>query len=379
MQQTDENRQGRQENALHGGDIYSGRPVRLDFSVNTNPLGMPERVWKALTDHPEDWQRYPDPHCRRLSAGLADFYNHLSEGRTGTDLKPEHFICGNGASDLLYSLVFALRPKKALLFTPCFGEYEAALRAGGCEIVYCGLKRGENFRVPVDRLLKESKSFDGVDFLVIGNPNNPTGQAADAEQMELLAAFCRKRGIVLVVDECFQWFLTQPEAYSSLGLLKQYENVFLLNAFTKIFSMAGLRLGYGICRDQAVLAQIRAVRQPWSVSGPAARAGEAALLETEYLLKSRALIKEEREFLEEELLRLGYEVIPSQVNYILFRDPFSGDLAEYCLSDGILIRSCSNFAGLDRSYFRVSVKSREENTALLSCLSGRGKRQEPKD
>lgn len=354
----------------HGGDIY-GLSVRLDFSVNINPLGIPERVLKAVADHPEDWERYPDPHCRTLREALAGFYSRFSNGAGG--FGPEHFICGNGASDLLYSLIYALRPQKALLFSPCFGEYEAALQAGGCRTVNYQLDRRENFAVPLTGLLQDSSIWDGVDWLLMGNPNNPTGQALTAEQMGQLADFCRKKGIFLVVDECFQWFLPEPEACSFLGLLSRYKAVFSLNAFTKIFSMAGLRLGYGICGDEAVLERIRSVRQPWSVSGPAIRAGTAALLEEEYLKKSRALVSQEREFLEGELLRLGYEVTPSQVNYILFRDPFEGDLAGACLREGILIRSCSDFGGLDRRYFRIAVKSRMENEALLSCFDRRNR------
>lgn len=373
MQKEHENRWEHEAAARHGGDIYGRSQVRLDFSVNTNPLGIPERVLKTIGEHPEDWERYPDPHCRMLREALSGFYGRFLSGEDR--LGPEHFICGNGASDLLYSLIFALRPQKALLFAPCFGEYEAALQAGGCRTVKYELKRRQGFTVPLTGLLREEGIWDGVDWLLMGNPNNPTGRALTAEQLEQLADFCEKKGIFLVVDECFQWFLPQPEACSCLGLLRRYGNVFLLNAFTKIFSVAGLRLGYGICRDVSVPERIRAVRQPWSVSGPAIRAGTAALLEEDYLKKSRAMVKREREFLEGELLKLGYEVTPSQVNYILFRNPFGGDLAEACLKEGILIRSCSNFAGLNRSYLRIAVKRRVENEVLLSCLARDSKKR----
>lgn len=374
MNRMGENKPDKEEQVRHGGDIYGSHRVRLDFSANTNPFGMPEGVLQAVAAHREDWEQYPDPRCRRLRSALADFYNQFLSREQS--FKPDHFICGNGASDLLYSLMFALRPKKALLFSPCFGEYEAALRAMDCEVVRCDLKDKKTFQIPIGGLLKEEEIWAGVDCLILGNPNNPTGRALTSKQMEALAAFCFQRGIFLLVDECFQWFLSRPEEYSSLGLLKRYHNVFLLNAFTKIFSMAGLRLGYGICESEAVLSRVRAVRQPWSVSGPAARAGEAALLETDYLAKSRAYVEKEREFLVGELLRLGYEAVPSQVNYILVHSPFLGDLAGYCLRQGILIRSCSDFPGLSRSYFRVAVKKREENAALLETLMSYAKDNE---
>lgn len=357
----------------HGGDIYGTHKIRQDFSVNTNPLGMPESIQKAVAAHPEDWIRYPDIHCRALREKLAAYY-----GQQGFSyLDANDFICGNGASDVLYSLVFALRPKKALLPVPCFGEYRAALEAGGCQVLELPLREEDGF---LPELSAQSElpdgaagSWDDIDWLVIGNPNNPTGLALTSEQMEELAAFCLKKGIFLVVDECFQWFLDDADRYSSMGLLKQYENVFLLNAFTKIFAMAGLRLGYGICRDRSVLEQITSCRQPWSVSGPAMRAGLAALevLEgTGFQQKIGKLVREEREFLIHGLESLGFTVIPSRVNYILFRCPRDIDLAGYCLERGILIRSCANYTGLDRRYYRVAVKLHEENKELLDCLSG---------
>lgn len=383
--------------APHGGDIYGTHKIRQDFSVNINPLGMPESIQKAVAAHPEDWLRYPDIHCRALREKLAAYY-----GQQGFSyLDANDFICGNGASDVLYSLVFALRPKKALLPVPCFGEYRAALEAGGCQVLELPLQEEAGFLPELSALLElpvrselsaqldlpvrsglsaqselpdgGAGSWDDIDWLVIGNPNNPTGLALTSEQMEELAAFCLKKGIFLVVDECFQWFLDDADRYSSLRLLKQYENVFLLNAFTKIFAMAGLRLGYGICRDRSVLERIASCRQPWSVSGPAMRAGLAALevLEgTGFQQKTGKLVREEREFLIHGLESLGFTVIPSRVNYILFQCPWEMDLAGYCLERGILIRSCANYTGLAHRYYRVAVKLHEENKELLDCLSG---------
>lgn len=352
--------------APHGGDIYGPHPIRLDFSVNTNPLGMPECIRSAVADHPEDWIRYPDIHCRELRGKLAAYY-----GQQGFSyLETEDFICGNGASDILYSLVFALRPKKALLPVPCFGEYRAALEAGGCQVMEFPLREADGFLPSLSVLQRTAdKNWEGIDWLVIGNPNNPTGLTLPLEQMRALAEFCRERGIFLVVDECFQWFLDEPDCCSSMRLLEEYKNVFLINAFTKIFAMAGLRLGYGICRDRTVLERITSCRQPWSVSGPAIRAGLAALEETEFQRETVKLVREEREFLIHGLRTLGFAVIASKVNYILFRSPGEIDLAGFCLEQGILIRSCANYTGLNQNYYRVAVKLHGENKELLSCLS----------
>lgn len=353
----------------HGGDVYGTNKIILDFSVNLNPIGMPESVRKAVAGHPEDYCRYPDSKCRELKKELALFYVKRWERYHGGYCKvflapstaarpawePDDFICGNGAADLLYSLIFAMRPKKALLYAPTFGEYEAALRAAGCKITK--INEGTKSSLPED-----------IDMVILGNPNNPTGKVFSAQEMEKWLAFCEKNHIFLVVDECFNWFLEEPERYSLAAALDRYRNVFILNAFTKIFAMAGLRLGFGICKNKEVMERIEGCRQPWSVSGAAMRGGIAALSEKEFLTRTRAVVAKERNFLSEGLKKLGFFVYPSAVNFLLFKRGDETDYDEYCRSRGILIRSCKDFDGLDDTFYRVAVKMRNENEALLKCL-----------
>jgi len=213
-------------------------------------------------------------------------------------------------------------------------------------------------------------------MIFLCNPNNPTGFAAKREELAEFLDFCREKEIFCVVDECFNEFLQEPEYYSILEDLQkqEYGHVFLLKAFTKIYAMAGLRLGYGICFNRKISDRMEELRQPWSVSSLAQAAGIAALKETDYVEQTRALITSEREFLKQKLLELGFFVFEPMANYIFFRDMRRTALEEenllyrQLLERKVLIRSCSNYRGLDGTYYRICVKQRKENEEFISIL-----------
>ncbi len=354
----------------HGGDIFGYEGIGLDFSVNTNPLGMPEEVRACVHASRNMWERYPDCLYRTLRKKMAEVL--LS---SGTELSEECFLFGNGASDLLFSAVFALRPGKALLAAPCFSEYGRALSAAGCAVEYVYLQEEKGFSLKEEEtrlfsLLRGKKPS----IMIIGNPNNPTGDAVSGVWIKMLADVCRECGTFLIVDECFNWFLEKRETYSLMPFLerdpKRFGHVMILNAFTKIFSMAGLRFGFAVCADLESVRLIESVRQPWGVSAPAQAGAEAALSRMDFVDETAGFVKAEREYMSRELERAGFKVYPSMTNYILFRRA-EDDLADYrmrCLREGMLIRSCGNFEGLDERFYRTSVRLREENRRLLNCL-----------
>ncbi len=340
---------------VHGGDIY-GRPVELDFSANLNFLGMPDSVRQAAKEGVDASVHYPDPQCRELRAALSQ-----AEG------VPEDWIlCGNGAADLIFGLALAEKPRRALVWAPGFYEYEQALHAVGCRVDYLPLRKEEGFAYRAEALEAVTPE---TDMLFFCNPQNPTGQAASAEFVEALLDRCRKTGTLCVADECFLEFLDLEEQFSAKPSLGSMENLFVLKAFTKLYAMPGLRLGYGLCGDTGRLARMKEVLQPWSVSVPAQRAGAAALKETEYVRRTQALVRQERRFLREGIGRLGGRVYGSKANFIFFQGP--EDLAEFCLARGILIRDCRNYRGLGPGCYRVAVRSREENSRLLEVLRER--------
>ena len=335
----------------HGGDLY-GRRVKLDFSVNTNPLGTPPAVAEAVREVAGALCQYPDPACRELTASLA-----AHEG-VGQDC----ILCGCGAAELIYSYCGAIGAESALMTAPTFSEYAAALVPRGISVQYYPLWEKNGFLLE-NGFLEELERC-GCEAVFLCNPNNPTGRLIPPELLEEICRVCQRRGIRLFVDECF---LELSEGGRSLASrLEAYPGLFLLKAFTKSYGMAGLRLGYCLTADRALLAEMSRMVQPWNVSLPAQMAGVAALREKRFLEEARELIGSERPRMAAELEKLGLSVCPSQVNYLLLKSP--ADLYGPLLERGILIRDCSNYEGLGARWYRVAVKRPEENRALLDAL-----------
>lgn len=336
----------------HGGDVYSQK-FKADFSANINPLGPPEGVIEAVKNSVSQIQNYPDVNCRRLTKVMAEHEN-VEEG---------HLIFGNGAAELIFALAAAFRPKKALLLAPGFAEYEEALEASGCSIQYYELKETHGYEIQQDYF---DLITDDLDILFLCNPNNPTGVLIPQKFLVEALARCTKHQVFMVVDECFQGFIDPAETYSMKPYQALFDNLFVLNAFTKLYAIPGLRLGYGITCNRALLEEMQRVTQPWRVSIPAQEAGIAALAERNYVEETRELIRREREYLTIVLKGLGCKVFEAGANFIFFKGPL--DLYERCLERGYLIRDCSNYRGLEKGYYRIAVRSKEENTGLLKVL-----------
>ena len=342
----------------HGGDWAGfqtryGRPP-LDFSASLSPLGLPEGVRRAAQAALEEANRYPDPLCRALRARLGE-YHHLS---------PEYILCGNGAADLIFRLAMAKQPKRALLLAPTFGEYERALETVGCEAEHFFLEEQQHFQV-TEALLE--RIVPGLDLLILCEPNNPTGQVTDHALLLEILEHCAQTGTLLAVDECFLDFLPHPEEHSLMDEVPTHKNLLVFRAFTKCYAMAGLRLGYCLCADRALLEKMARMGQDWGVSCVAQGAGLAALEEEAYLEKLRAFIQRERPLLQNGLEELGCRVIPGWANFLLFQSPVP-NLKERLGEKGISIRGCQDFLGLGQGWYRVCVRTGEDNQRLLSAI-----------
>lgn len=343
---------------IHGGDTagYRARYGRepLDFSASLNPCGMPPAVREAARRAVDEAHAYPDPQCRALAAALA-----------ATLGVPENFLSfGNGAADVIHRLALAVRPRRALVVAPGFAEYERGLAAAGCRAERHFLLRENSFDLREDVL---GKITDGLDMLFLCQPNNPTGRLIAPELLRGILACCAAVGTLLVVDECFLHFVENPEQCSLRRFLREHKKLVIVDSFTKLYAMAGLRLGHAVSADVSLMETLSAVGQPWAVSTVAQAAGLAALAETGFVDTSLGRIRQAKTALLENLKNLPVTIIGHDANYIFFSTQKT-DLDQTLADEGILIRNCSNFPGLSPGDFRVAVRLENENRILLNAL-----------
>ena len=350
----------------HGGEqinCTAGDGI-IDFSVNTNPLGLPESAKSAIKESLAVCEKYPDQNCSELRKKTAE---KLRKTFNLSQLKEDRIVFGNGASELIQLAVQAVRPKKALIPAPSFSGYERALKSYGSEILYHNLSAGKEFCLDEGFLEKIENSSPDMVFLC--NPNNPTGKMIEPLLMQKTVNLCESKGIFLLIDECFIEFTSRSEE-SALRLINNCPHIIVLNAFTKIYAMAGLRLGYLVSSNLPLIQKINFLKPEWNVSGISQKAGEAVLDEKDYIEKTGELVKNEREFLTGELKALGFEVFGSDANFILIKNIVkpSEKLDSLLLKRSFSVRNCANFRNLDETYYRLAVKTHTENEKLLSAI-----------
>ncbi len=331
----------------HGGDVS----VVLDFSVSGNPLGTPPGVLTAAREALKHADRYPDPSCQALVRAIAA-YEGVPEDR---------ILCGNGSSELIYAFCAAVRPRRAVELAPTFSEYSAALAGHGCEVTRYVLRPEADFSL--DEGFLSFLEMERPEAVFLCTPNNPTGRLIAPTLLERIVHFCAARRIRLFLDVCF---LELSDGGRATAFPNDDPGLFLLNAATKTWGMAGLRLGWCLSADTALLKRMSALTPPWNVSGPAQAAGVAALGKQAYLREAKALIRTERVFLAAELRCLGLWVCPSEANFLLFRGPLG--LRDSLLALGAAIRDCANFPGLGPGWYRIAVRRHEENARLIALL-----------
>ena len=276
----------------------------------------------------------------------------------------EVIFFGNGAAELFFAAVQAVRPQKALVIAPSFSEYEEALRSVGAEVEYYYLCEEDNFQIREDYVDKLSEE---IDMIFLCNPNNPTGQTIDRDMLIKILDRCKKQNIVVILDECFLEFLDEPNRYEMSDLRGEYPNLLIIKAFTKIFSMPGLRLGYAISSNQDILEEMSWKLQQWNVSIPAQMAGVAALEKPkEYIRQTREYVSGQREYMRNIMKMMGYVVFASKANYLFFKG--RPGLEKEALEAGFLIRDCQNYEGLSEGFYRIAVRTKEENERLITWL-----------
>ena len=327
----------------HGGQVYdaAGRAGDwLDFSANINPLGLSEKVLRTLEENLRCVVNYPDPQAVELKRAIAERY----------DVPEKNLVVLNGAAEFFYLYLNATRPRRVIIPVPSFSEYERAARAAGCDVELVITNAAKGFALDVSRLRG--------DCVIIGRPNNPTGNLIDAEEILRLAEVSS-----VLVDESFIDFLDVESVRRLVS-----DKISVVQSLTKIFAIPGLRLGFAVVEEN-LARRLNLSKDVWNVNFLAQKAGVAALTDEDYLRRTRAWLAAEKNFFVERLSNLrGVEVFPPSVNFVLFRHEQAERILKELRREKILLRSCANLAGLDGSYLRSAIRSREENLKLFNEL-----------
>jgi L-threonine-O-3-phosphate decarboxylase len=369
----------------HGGNLsmlsrIAGRPAAdiLDFSANINPLGPPACVGAALLQGIEQLGHYPDPDSGELVAAIAD---HCG-------VEAARVVAGNGAEQLIWWLPRVLGARRVVVTGPAYLDYARAAAVWKLPVETLLLRADEEFALDAGRLDRIAAPGD---LIWIGHPNNPTGRPASLDALRPLIE--RRPGVWWAIDEAFIDFVADGRSAARWDL----PNLVVVRSMTKFYALAGLRLGYAILPDIAAAA-LRAHLPAWSVNTPAQLAGTAILRDpalAEFAASSRSLIAEQRETLARAFSGLGFKVYASAANYLLLRVP-PGEEGRACSSaaageldaaagefdaaalarvllegEGIAVRVCDNYSGLDGRYLRVAVRGPADNRRLIAAVEAR--------
>jgi histidinol-phosphate aminotransferase len=341
------------KDCLHGSIDYKElvnldlRPEEIiDFSSNLNPLGVPYKASESLIKVKID--AYPDTNCYELKEALAKFHG----------LKQENIIVGNGSTEIIYFACQCYLTKKSrvIIPSPTFSEYERASAINGAKVVLYRLRESNDFKIDVKELLKLLiKHKPKIIFLC--NPNNPTGQYLGENDVREILEVSEKTLIVL--DEACVDFIKNPwDSSKFLG----YKNLLILRSLTKIFGLAGLRIGYALA-DEEIIKTLEKVRPPWNVNSVAQKAALVSLFEREHIEKAEEEIELAKGYLMKEISKIGGKPISSHGCFFMVKVNDARKLRLALLERGILVRDCTSF-GLP-NFIRISVRRLSECKRLI--------------
>lgn len=327
----------------------------VDFSASINPLGPPEYIRRIISRNIEQLCHYPDPESSTLIEAIA---RNLGIDRV-------QLVLGNGSTEIMYALPRALEKERAVIVVPSYSAYVAASRLAGREIDTLPLEESDGFKLNLSELAVRLR---GDEIVFIGQPNNPTGICVPPH--DLLRLVKTNPHTFFIIDESFAEFI---DGYQSL-VGCEAENIIIVRSLSMFYAIPGLRLGFAwaspdICR------KLSRYILPWSVNTLAQEVGAAVIADREYGDETRRCVAELRQELEQQLSAIkGLHVFPGEAN-LLFVKIDSGlktsrSLADLLMEDGIAIRVCDNFEGFADCgmFFRLAVRTREENTRLVQLL-----------
>jgi len=350
----------------HGGRVaeYTDTyPPTIDFSANLNPMGMPD-IPVAIREIEEIFH-YPDNNYPKLRAVSADFVEACSRTCGTARITAENIVPANGSSELirLFAETVIERGDRVIIPAPTFDEYAFQCRLFGADVQY--------HDYPEILELSEGQISD-ASAVFLCNPNNPTGDLIAGDDVGRLSDRCSDTETFLFVDEAFIE-LSDP-TQSVAHAIFDSDFVVVSRSLTKVFAVPGLRLGFGIA-STGVAELLNHARLVWNVGAPAEAIGRGlmeACMKGDYLKRSIALIRKEQRYLMEAFTSRGFFPYESAVNFILIDISSTGidsqEMVRRMAGNGILVRDCATFQGLDGRYIRVAIRTREENQMLMRAI-----------
>lgn len=323
----------------------------VKLASNENPLGPSPKAVKALQERLGELHLYPDGDCFYLKHGLAK--------RLG--VAPGQLIFGNGSNELIELVVRTfMRPgDEAVMAHQAFIIYRLVVQAAGGN---CAVVPLTDFTHDLEAMARAITPRTRLLFLA--NPNNPTGTIYRKKEWEKF--FARLPDVLVIVDEAYFEYVTDPDYPDSLAYQREGKAVLTLRTFSKLYGLAGLRIGYGIGPGE-IVGLMHRVRQPFNVNAAAQWAAVAALEDHEHVERSLAVNRQGMSYLTREIARLGLEQIPSEANFILIRVGNGQELFERLLRRGVIVRP---MGGYDLpEYVRATIGTMEENSRFIRELS----------
>lgn len=349
----------------HGANIYEIARINhidfkeiKDFSSNINPLGISKSALNFLKDNLDLVSTYPDSNYKELKNKISNY----------TKANPSNIILGLGSTELLVNSIKIISPKKAMIFSPCYSEYENELKKHNSEIFYFNLLLEEDFKIEVDKIINTINEND-IDLFIFPNPNNPTGSILKSSEIKKIL---ENTNAYIVVDETYVEF-TDVKIFSSTGLTTNYQKLIVTRGTSKFFASPGIRLGYLITSNEKILKEFNEKSILWQINIFADILGQKLFSDREYIEKVFKFIEKNREYMYEEVKKIkDLKPIKSYGNFILVHIEDekinATKLREKLLEDLIVIRDCTSFKGLSNRYFRFCILNEEDNEKLLKYL-----------
>jgi histidinol-phosphate aminotransferase len=323
----------------------------IKLASNENPLGVSPKAQRAIRAVLDGLALYPDGNGFELKQALS---RHLSVGM-------DQLVLGNGSNDVLELAARAfLAPENSAVYAQhAFAVYPLVVQAMGCKGIEVPAK---NFGHDLDAMLRAVRPDTRIVF--VANPNNPTGTLASAADMERFIA-ALPESVLVVLDEAYNDYLRPEHRSDSLSWLKKYPNLLITRTFSKVYGLAGLRVGYAV-GSAGVADMLNRVRQPFNVNSISLAAAAAALDDHEFVRKSYELNLAGMDQLMSGLKKLGLEFIPSFGNFVTFKVGNAKDVNTALLKSGVIVRPIAGYGMPD--WLRVSIGLESENARFLSSL-----------